>query len=248
MSYALGRPYFGQLDSVDVENYIEETDEAPPGVYVVVLLYQPYIETCVRLSFSLMNLAEQFQHVHFVRGIASELLPSLVRLPSWSCYRFFRACMCVCSFSYYSPNFPITPVLLCPQDEVALPALLVYRDGIQEQTLVRVTDDVGDNFADKDVVAFLTKYAPGFIFRTQFIFVYFLINIYFHAISPDIMCLPRPPRSTSCWARQRRNRHRWVQCVVGHDWRAVMKIEYQPSSFSSLLVRAESHRYILLAV
>ncbi len=78
---ALSRPHFGQLDSVDIDNYIEETDDAPRGIYVVVLLYQPYIETCVRLSFSLMNIAEQFQHVHFVRGIASELLPSLVRLP-----------------------------------------------------------------------------------------------------------------------------------------------------------------------
>ncbi len=81
------------------------------------------------------------------------LVPSIFRI------YFFKLpiSFSLLSFSYCSPIFPVR-CLFCLQDEVALPALLVYRDGIQEQTLVRVTDDIGDNFADKDVVALLAKY------------------------------------------------------------------------------------------
>ncbi len=52
------------------------------------------------------------------------------------------------------------------QDEIGLPVLMIYKAGKQEHILVRVTDDLGENFADRDLVALLAKYG-GFIFTVD---------------------------------------------------------------------------------
>lgn len=69
------RLIFGKLDEVTLDNYLEEVEEVDNPHWIVVHLYEPYIEVCVRMNFALMNLAEQFPHVRFVRGRASDLLP-----------------------------------------------------------------------------------------------------------------------------------------------------------------------------
>ena len=44
-------------------------------------------------------------------------------------------------------------------DEIGLPTLMLYRGGKQLDILVRITDELGPNFADRDLVFYLNKYA-----------------------------------------------------------------------------------------
>ena len=111
---------FGKLDEVTVENYLEEVEECEGLHWVVVHLYEPYVEISVRLNFALMNLAEQFPYVHFVRGRASDLLPDF--------------------------------------DEIGLATLILYQQRQQKFLIIRIQDQIGSNFSDKDVVGLLNKH------------------------------------------------------------------------------------------
>ncbi len=161
---SIRRPYFGKLEEVHVDNYLEEVEDADGTHFIVVLLYEPYVEACVRLYFALLNLAEQFPYIRFVRGVASDLLPSLVGP--------HRAYSCAPSLSLslslsLSPSLPlhVSGVLICyarvrfqtTQDEFGLPTLMIYRGGKQLHILVRVSDDIGVNFSDRDVVGLLAR-------------------------------------------------------------------------------------------
>jgi hypothetical protein len=42
-------------------------------------------------------------------------------------------------------------------DEIGLPTLMLYRGGKKLDILVRVTDELGANFSDKDLVLYLAK-------------------------------------------------------------------------------------------
>ena len=114
-------PFWGKLEEATVQNFIEEVEDAAGSHFIVVHLYQPYVEECVRVNFALMTLAERFPRIRFMRGVCTDLIPSF--------------------------------------DEIGLPTLMLYRGGKQLDILVRITDELGPNFADRDLVFYLNKYA-----------------------------------------------------------------------------------------
>jgi len=68
------KPHFGKLYELRKQDYIQEVTNAPKDVYVVLLLYQNYIEDCLVLSKILEKLSQRFILVKFMRIIATDCI------------------------------------------------------------------------------------------------------------------------------------------------------------------------------
>ena len=68
------KPHFGKLYELRKQDYIQEVTNAPKDVYVVLLLYQTYIEDCQVLSKILEKLAQRFILVKFMRIVATDCI------------------------------------------------------------------------------------------------------------------------------------------------------------------------------
>ena len=71
------KPHFGKLFELRKQDYIQEVTNAPKDVYVILLLYQNYIEDCLVLSKILEKLAQRFILVKFMRIIATDCISSI---------------------------------------------------------------------------------------------------------------------------------------------------------------------------
>ena len=68
------KPHFGKLYELRKQDYIQEVTNAPKDVYVILLLYQNYLEDCLVLSKILEKLAQRFILVKFMRIIATDCI------------------------------------------------------------------------------------------------------------------------------------------------------------------------------
>lgn len=69
-------PHYGKVRELQVGNFIETVDSVPACTWCVVHLYQPYIEACLRMNFSLDALAPLFSYVLFTKIVATDALPN----------------------------------------------------------------------------------------------------------------------------------------------------------------------------
>lgn len=113
------------------------------------------VEACVRMNFALMDIAEQFPYVRFMRGICTDLIPSfdeydLQRNVSWEiCLVIFLLLNLKCSNSHTE--------WMEKYFRIGLPTLMIYHGGKKQHILVRVHDEIGANVSDRDLVLFLAK-------------------------------------------------------------------------------------------
>ena len=73
------KPRYGSVKEVTAWTFSKEVDEAPQDVWVVIHMYQDYIEECVQMNNVLSKVAHAYPHIKFLRGRADFLgLKSLV--------------------------------------------------------------------------------------------------------------------------------------------------------------------------
>lgn len=66
------RPRFGTLTEINRQAYVREVNEAPPGVFVVLHLYQECVTLCRLLNTILKQLAKKFIHSKFIKIQATQ--------------------------------------------------------------------------------------------------------------------------------------------------------------------------------
>lgn len=69
------KPKFGKVYELRKQDYIDEVTNAPKDVYVVLHLYQTYIEDSQVLSKIFDNLAKKYVLVKFMKIVASDCIP-----------------------------------------------------------------------------------------------------------------------------------------------------------------------------
>ncbi|GAM23504.1 hypothetical protein SAMD00019534_066790 [Acytostelium subglobosum LB1] len=63
---------FGFLKQINKKEYVEEIDNEPPHVFVIVHLYQNYIPECIALNQHLSQLAIKYRHIKFLKILSTE--------------------------------------------------------------------------------------------------------------------------------------------------------------------------------
>jgi hypothetical protein len=83
------KPLFGYCKDVDTQDFVDEVDKEDPRTAVVVHLYEPSVQHCVRLNRFLDELSRSMKHVKFLRMKASsnEIEVDIVALPILNIYR-----------------------------------------------------------------------------------------------------------------------------------------------------------------
>ena len=69
------KPKFGYVKHITKQDYVQEINEAPEDIFVVLVLYQDYIEESVKLVEIIEVLALQHPLVKFVKSIATKTIP-----------------------------------------------------------------------------------------------------------------------------------------------------------------------------
>ena len=69
------KPKFGEIKQITKEDYVREINDAPKDVYVVLVLYQDYLEYSVLLTNILAEIAKKNIFVKFVKSIATKTIP-----------------------------------------------------------------------------------------------------------------------------------------------------------------------------
>jgi len=82
-------PQFGRVKYVDKFQFLDETDNADPSTFVVVHVYEEYINSCKRLNGVFDELAAKFPHVKFLKMEATDASQTLSHraLPAILVYR-----------------------------------------------------------------------------------------------------------------------------------------------------------------
>ena len=67
---------FAGVEEISIQDYEKQVTQASYKSWVVVFLYQNYIESCSRLSILLEKLSKQMGHVKFLKIQATSCIPS----------------------------------------------------------------------------------------------------------------------------------------------------------------------------
>ena len=78
MKELAAKPKFGYVKHVTKEDYTQQIVDAPKGTYVVLVLYQDYIEYSVKLVEIIEALAKKFIFVKFLKSIATKTIPDFL--------------------------------------------------------------------------------------------------------------------------------------------------------------------------
>mmetsp|Transcript_1620 Transcript_1620/g.3502 ORF Transcript_1620/g.3502 Transcript_1620/m.3502 type:complete len:241 (+) Transcript_1620:1172-1894(+) len=83
------KPRFGRVYEISRQDFIPEINQAPVGVWVVVHLYQTYVESSALLDQALERLASKFIHTKVVKIIATRAIENFADsdLPALLIYR-----------------------------------------------------------------------------------------------------------------------------------------------------------------
>ncbi|EGG15189.1 phosducin-like protein [Cavenderia fasciculata] len=63
---------YGFLKQISKSEYIDEVDNVPPNVFVIIHLFQNYIPECVKLNQLLSQLAVKYSHIKFLKILSTE--------------------------------------------------------------------------------------------------------------------------------------------------------------------------------
>eukprot|EP01083_Nonionella_stella_P251469 867614_1 len=67
------RPRFGDTKELTAWTFEKEVDGAPINVWVVVHVYQDYLERCARMNFAIGQIAKSYPHIKFMRARSDRL-------------------------------------------------------------------------------------------------------------------------------------------------------------------------------
>merc|ERR1719474_2613165 len=67
------RPRFGNTMEVTAWTFEKEVDGAPRNVWVVVHVYQDYMERCARMNYCIAQVAKSYPHIKFLRARSDKL-------------------------------------------------------------------------------------------------------------------------------------------------------------------------------
>jgi len=67
------RPRFGNTMEVTAWTFEKEVDGAPRNVWVVVHVYQDYMERCARMNYCIAQVAKSYPHIKFMRARSDKL-------------------------------------------------------------------------------------------------------------------------------------------------------------------------------
>eukprot|EP01084_Bolivina_argentea_P012898 24158_1 len=67
------RPRFGNTMEVTAWTFEKEVDHAPKNVWVVIHVYQDYLERCARMNFAIGQIAKSYPHIKFMRARSDRL-------------------------------------------------------------------------------------------------------------------------------------------------------------------------------
>ncbi|EFA82441.1 phosducin-like protein [Heterostelium album PN500] len=63
---------FGYLKQISQREYVEEIDNEPPNVFVIIHLYQNYIPECILLNQQLSQMAVKYSHIKFLKILSTD--------------------------------------------------------------------------------------------------------------------------------------------------------------------------------
>jgi len=63
---------FGYLKQITAQEYVDEIDNEPPNVFVIIHLFQSYVPTCVLLNNYLGQMAVKYRHIKFIKILSTE--------------------------------------------------------------------------------------------------------------------------------------------------------------------------------
>lgn len=109
---------------------------------IVVHIYDNLFDICRRMNHSLEILACSFPHVKFLRLLSEEAPGSDGKFSS---------------IFYAFPNYDTRHLPQGAFNKDTLPVLVIYRGGVLENSLIRVTDEIGSLFEPADVENLLAE-------------------------------------------------------------------------------------------
>merc|ERR1712146_838350 len=68
------KPKFGWVREISKAEYKREVNEAPKGVWVILLLYQEYIESCQQMKKVMDEAAVQYPEMKFLKSVATKCI------------------------------------------------------------------------------------------------------------------------------------------------------------------------------
>eukprot|EP01022_Parablepharisma_sp_SALTPOND_P034501 TRINITY_DN91_c1_g1_i1.p3 TRINITY_DN91_c1_g1~~TRINITY_DN91_c1_g1_i1.p3 ORF type:complete len:211 (-),score=44.21 TRINITY_DN91_c1_g1_i1:311-943(-) len=83
------KPYFGRVIEISKQDYVAEVTNAPKEVFVVISLYQGYIQESLLLNKYLEQLAAKHTHIKFIKMVATKCVEKFsdANCPSMLIYR-----------------------------------------------------------------------------------------------------------------------------------------------------------------
>merc|ERR1712154_701135 len=66
-------PRYGNTMEMTAWTFQKEVDEAPSNVFVVVHVYQDYMERCARMNYAIAQIAKSYPHIKFLRARSDRL-------------------------------------------------------------------------------------------------------------------------------------------------------------------------------
>lgn len=67
------RPRFGDTKEMTAWTFDKEVEQAPKNVWVVVHVYQDYMERCARMNYAIAQVAKSYPHIKFLRARSDRL-------------------------------------------------------------------------------------------------------------------------------------------------------------------------------
>merc|ERR1712154_426665 len=66
-------PRYGNTMELTAWTFEKEVDQAPKNVFVVVHVYQDYMERCARMNYAIAQIAKSYPHIKFLRARSDRL-------------------------------------------------------------------------------------------------------------------------------------------------------------------------------
>merc|ERR1712154_481286 len=66
-------PRYGNTMEMTAWTFQKEGDEAPKNVFVVIHVYQDYVERCARMNYAIAQVAKSYPHIKFLRARSDRL-------------------------------------------------------------------------------------------------------------------------------------------------------------------------------
>jgi len=67
-------PTWGWVKEISKPDFKREVNEAPAGVFVCLLLYQEYIESCQLMLKVIEEAAKKYEHIKFLKSVATKTI------------------------------------------------------------------------------------------------------------------------------------------------------------------------------